>query len=271
MKAALAVIDREQSREKALEKVICAIKEAASAGSDIVFFAETTISGFVQSEHAHEVRAVAHEIPGGTTNRISCVCKENNIWVSISLLEKEEGKLFDSAVLVSPSGNIELKYRRISPQWYFWKSDKADHEVFCQGNDVTYADTPFGRMSVLICGDIYGKEGQHQMLKDVKPDFLHVALAYYTGRGETCNQEKWDEEILPNYTALVRKVGVPVFMVGYVDEEFPEGPDGTYVGGATVFSADGTVLSSLPLHQEGILYHEISNKAMQSAARSSRR
>ena len=38
-------------------------------------------------------------------------------------------------------------------------------------------------------------------------------------------------------------------MVNYID--------GEYFGGATIFAADGSVISSLPLWQEGILHCEI--------------
>ena len=143
MKAALPVIKLGQSQDDNLRKVIYNIKAAADNGSEFIFFAETTISGLIPNDNASEMLPLGREIPGGITSEIASVCKDNNVWVAIGLLEREKSRLFDTAVIISPTGKIELKYRRISPRWHWPKSEP---NVICQGNSTEYLDTSCGRI-----------------------------------------------------------------------------------------------------------------------------
>ena len=101
----------------------------------------------------------------------------------------------------------------------------------------------------MICGDFFYDEWRLYKIKTLKPDFLHLLLVRSGDKGEEYNQEKWEKEEIPEYSSQVRKLSIPVFMVNYIDEEC--------FGGATIFAADGSVISSLPLWQEGILHYEI--------------
>lgn len=123
MRVALPVIKLRQSQENNLNSVISAIQASSSTGCDFVFFAETTISGLIQNDNVPEMLPLGQEIQGAITKSISSTCRDNNVWVSIGLLEREIDRLFDTAVIISPSGEIKLKYRRISPQWHWPKSD----------------------------------------------------------------------------------------------------------------------------------------------------
>ncbi len=246
MKVALPVIKLEKNQKENLNNVINAIEESCTDRCDFVFFAETTISGLIPNDNASEMLQVGQKIPGGITDRISSACKRNSVWVSIGLLEREENRLFDTAVIINPEGKIVMNYRRISPRWHW---DHSDPNVFCQGNSVEYVDTPFGRISTLICGDFFDEEGQLDKIKVIKPDFLHLPIVRSGDSGKDYNQETWRKEDIPDYSAQVCKLGIPVFMVNYID--------GEYFGGATIFAADGCVLSSLPLWRQGILHYEI--------------
>jgi predicted amidohydrolase len=262
MKVALPVIRLGKTQEDNLNSVIDAIDLACSTTCDLVLFAETTISGLIPNDNASEMLRIGQEIPGEITDRISSTCKSNNVWVSIGLLEREGTRLFDTAVIIGPSGEIELKYRRISPQWHWPKSDP---DVFCQGNNVEYTDTPFGRIATLICGDFFDNQRVIRQTKDVNPDFVHLLLVRNGTSGKEYTQEKWEEEELPEYASQVRILGIPVLMVNYIY--------GECFGGATIFAGDGSVAASLPLWKEGILEYDLgpSNKSFHANAHSSRR
>lgn len=165
------------------------------------------------------------------------------MWVSIGLLERDGSRLFDSAVVISPAGRIEAKYRRISPRWHWPASDPA---VFCEGDTIHAVDTPFGRMTTLICGDLFDENGQLQRVRDVSPDFLAYPLAC---RGS----DWWKDECMREYSSQVSTLQIPVFLVNYIADDNDEhcGAD----GGAAVFSPDGSILASLPPGQESILYY----------------
>ncbi len=246
MRVALPVLKLGETQKDNLNRVINAIHSAGSASCHFVFFAETTISALIPNDNVSQMLPIGQEIPGEITDKIVSACKENNIWVSIGLLERDGRRLFDTAVIISPSGEIKLKYRRISPRWHWPESNPA---VFCQGTQVECTDTPFGRAATLICGDIFDEEGQIQQAIDCDLDFLHVPLVRSGRGGSEYKQEAWETEELPHYAAQVRKLGIPVLMVNYISEEC--------FGGATIFSPDGSVIASLPLWQEGVLIYDM--------------
>lgn len=244
MLAALPVIKLSDKQEENLEKVTMAIENSREC--DFVFFAETTVSGFLPDDDPEKMLPLGTEIPGPITDGISRVCSRNGTWASVGLLERENGRLFDTAVVINSSGEIAMKYRRLSPGWH-WPT--SDPEVFCQGDRVHSVDTPFGKMACLICGDFFDEQGQLDQIAELKPDFLHLPLVRTGGEGVRYSQEEWERKDLPEYSERVKKIGIPVFMVNYIHAEC--------YGGATVFKGDGGVLASWPLWKRGILKHDL--------------
>lgn len=240
MRVSLPVIRLGEIPEENLSKVVRAIE--ASKDCDFVFFAETTVSGFLPNDNPSQMLPLGQEIPGEITQRISEACSESNVWASVGLLEREKDKLFDTVAVINSSGEIVMKYRRMSPGWHWPNSDP---EVFCQGDSVSSVDTPFGKMACLICGDFFDEQGQIEQVKKIQPDFLHLPLVRTGGEGVRYSQGEWDRNDIPDYADRVKEVGVPVLMVNYILADC--------YGGATIFGGNGTVLSSLPIWQEGIL------------------
>ncbi len=190
--------------------------------------------------------ALAQEVPGDITERISRACVESNVWVSIGLLERKKGKLFDTAVVINSSGKISMKYRRMSHGWHWPNSDPG---VFCQGSEVCCVSTPFGKMAILICGDLFDSQNLIGQVSALKPDFLHLLLVRSGLEKEKYRQEEWDTSEISEYATQVKSLGIPVFMVNYIDNEC--------FGGATVFDGKGNVISSLPLWKDDILKYNI--------------
>lgn len=244
MRVSLPVIKLGETQEENLEKVTRAIE--ASRDCDFVFFAETTVSGFLPNDNASEMLPLGQKIPGDITQRISNACLKNQVWASIGLLERDDDQLFDSVAVNDSSGQIVMKYRRLSPGWHWPDSDP---DVFCQGTSVSSVDTPFGRMACLICGDFFDKQGQIEQVKKLKPSFLHLPLVRAGRQGQDYSQDEWDNTDLPDYSSRVKEIGIPVLMVNYIH--------GNCFGGATVLRKDGTTLASNPIWQESILKCEV--------------
>jgi len=190
--------------------------------------------------------ALGQEVPGDITERISRACVRSNVWVSIGLLERKKGKLFDTAIVINSSGKISMKYRRMSPGWH---GSNSDPDVFCQGNEVCCVNTPFGKMATLICGDFFDSQNLIGQVSAQEPDFLHLLLVRSGSEKERYTQEEWDTSEIPEYATQVKSLGVPVFMINYIDNEC--------FGGATVFDVNGDVLSSLPLWHDDILKYNV--------------
>ena len=106
------------------------IRQAAARGAKIVCTPEASVQGYVRVElppgtsaDAPQIVAVrakilaaAETIPGPATNRFSTLAKELGIWMVFGMDENRGGKLFNTAVLMNPQGQIVGTYSKVHLQ-----------------------------------------------------------------------------------------------------------------------------------------------------------
>jgi len=111
---------------------------------DMVIFSELCSSGLSSDP--------AQQIPNPTLDQFCQWASDNNKWlVPGSFSEKHNGKIYNTAVVISPEGKIEAKYRKIFPWAPLETSDPGDS--FC------VFDIPRkGRFGICICYDIWFPE-----------------------------------------------------------------------------------------------------------------
>jgi predicted amidohydrolase len=63
-----------------------------------------------------KILAAAETIPGPATNRFSILAKELGIWIVFGMDENRGGKLFNTAVLMNPQGQIVGTYSKVHLQ-----------------------------------------------------------------------------------------------------------------------------------------------------------
>ena len=227
-----------------LATILNMANEAADAGANLVVFPEAALTGLINNDEPSHDLPLGQPIPGPVTDVLAELACERRIWLAIGLLECDGGRLYDSAVLLTPDGEIGLKYRRIHPKWH---GPNADTFVYCQGTELPKVETPFGAFAFLICGDLFDDE-LIQRLRDLRPDWLLFPFARRF-RDRSYDQERWDREEKPEYAQRVKLAGITTLMTNYVaDRDF----SGSF-GGAMVVSSDGTVVDSFPLGEAGIL------------------
>lgn len=161
MKVALAVHHISPDPTSNLRTIISMTTEAADGGADLVVFAETALTGFILTDDPTHDLPLGQPIPGLATETLALLARERHIWIALELVEYERGRLYDTAVLLSPEGTIELKYRRISP---YWHGRLADPSIYQQGSLIPVAQTPFGSCVFLICGDLFDDHTIAQVL-----------------------------------------------------------------------------------------------------------
>lgn len=244
MKAALVVNHVLPDIDANLATILNMANEAAEAGAVLVVFPEAALTGLINNDEPSHDLPLGQPIPGPVTNVLARLAREQHIWLAIGLLERESDKLYDSAVLLTPDGEIGLKHRRIHPKWH---GRDADPSVYCQGTELSKVETPLGTFAFLICGDLFDDE-LIQRIRILRPDWLlhPIARCFLDG---SYNQERWDREEKPEYAKRVKQAGVTTLMTNYLtDKDF----DG-YFGGAMVVSSNGAVVDSFPLGKVGIL------------------
>ncbi|MGD0579811.1 MAG: carbon-nitrogen hydrolase family protein [Bryobacteraceae bacterium] len=106
------------------------IRQAAAHGAKIVCTPEASVQGYARVElppgtsadappivaERAKILAAAETIPGPATNRFSALAKELGIWMVFGMDENRGGKLFNTAVLMNPQGQIVGTYSKVHLQ-----------------------------------------------------------------------------------------------------------------------------------------------------------
>jgi predicted amidohydrolase len=251
MKVALVVHRVLPDVDANLATIVDMAQRAADDGADLVLFSEAALTGLINNDHPAHDLPLGCAIPGPVTGVLGRLARQRRLWLAIGLLEREGNQLYDSALLLTPGGEIGLKYRRIQPQWH---GKGADPTVYCQGTALPRLETPLGTFAFLICGDLFD-DGIVRRVRDLRPDWLLFPFARcFSSRpgdqGRSSDQKRWDREEKPAYAQRVALAGVTTLMTNYLADRTLLG--GTF-GGAMVVAADGTVIDALPLGRAGML------------------
>jgi 5-aminopentanamidase len=128
-----------------LDKCLKFLEKAAGQGIDLLVFPECALNGYVFRSFEEAFQS-AEMIPGESINVLTEACQKYRINAVVGLLELDKGKLYNTAVLVSPEGLVG-KYRKT--------------HILCLGVDrfVTPGDglpvfsLPQCKVGILICYD----------------------------------------------------------------------------------------------------------------------
>ncbi|MGL6074955.1 MAG: carbon-nitrogen hydrolase family protein [Fimbriiglobus sp.] len=83
---------------------------AAGEGAKLVVFPECAMTGYGFTAR-QDLAAIAEQIPGTTTETLSADCVRLGVWAIYGTIEANGDKLYNTAVLLGPTGQIE-KYRK---------------------------------------------------------------------------------------------------------------------------------------------------------------
>lgn len=121
----------------------------------MVIFHELAAAAMVQFDTMPDVevlKRLQQPIPGPFTDRLCEIARREKKWVFPgSLYERDGDKTYNTAVVISPDGEIVAKYRKMFP-WYPLEAESSGTE-FC------VFDVPdVGRFGVSICYDMWFPE-----------------------------------------------------------------------------------------------------------------
>jgi N-carbamoylputrescine amidase len=127
------------------------IDEAARNNTKLMVLPELCNTGYMFNSR-EEAFALSEDIPEGpsSTRWIEC-CKKYDAYIVAGIAEREDNRLYDSAVVLGPEGHIGT-YRKI----HLWNEEKLWFEPGNLGLPVF--DLPFGRIGCRICYDIWFPE-----------------------------------------------------------------------------------------------------------------
>ncbi|TAM35267.1 MAG: carbon-nitrogen hydrolase family protein [Burkholderiaceae bacterium] len=143
------------------EKAILIIKEAALHGAQLIAFPESYIPAFPvwaalwAPIYNHDLFEAMVEnsvyVPGPEVAAIAAAARKLGVCVSMGISERSTvstGCIWNSNVLIGESGELLNHHRKLVPTFYeklVWAGG--------DGQGLRVADTPFGRIGGLICGE----------------------------------------------------------------------------------------------------------------------
>ena len=127
-------------------------EQAARGGAKIIVHTEMATSGYSFFSR-EEISKVAETVPGPTTLALGQVARQYGAYVAVGLpqLEPRTGRYFNSAVLIGPDGNVAGLYHKRNNLL------EASYNAEDFGPVPTF-DTPYGRLGVVICADLFYSE-----------------------------------------------------------------------------------------------------------------
>ncbi len=256
VRVALGVIDIGKERAQNLGSMLAMAESAAAKGADLLLFPEASLTGLINRDEPAEDLPLGVSVPGPITDRLSQKARELGVHLALGLLERDGDRLFDTALLFDPCGELVLRYRRISSGWH---GLAADPEVYGHGDAVRAVDTQLGRVAFLICGDLFSDEAS--TAGGMSFDWLLVPYARCSDE-PGYDQNRWESEEEPHYSARVRELGVTTLMANYLAPgEICRGMcgwcSGGAYGGAMVILGDGTIAAKKPAGEEGMLLADL--------------
>ena len=163
--AQLGPLNREDSREAAVSRLVKLLKDANAMGAKFVVFPELALTTFfprwwMESQEEVDRRYFESTVPSKVTQPLFDEAKKSGIGFDLGYAElTPDGHRYNSAILVGPDGSIVGKYRKIhlpghaehKPKAAFQHLEKKYFEVGNLGFRVwRFMDTITG---MLICND----------------------------------------------------------------------------------------------------------------------
>jgi predicted amidohydrolase len=130
-------------RDVNLEHAREQIRKAAAQGADIALLPEVMDLGWTHPSAPE----LAGSIPGGHTyEALATAARENGIFVCAGIVERDGETIYNSAVIISPEGELLIKHRKLN------ELDIA-HDLYAQGDRINVCHTGLGTLGLMICAD----------------------------------------------------------------------------------------------------------------------
>lgn len=139
-----------QSIESRVNQMLDRMERAAGCKPDIMCLTETFNTSYVNEEKSYEEIAEDEYIPGPVTSRISDFAKKHQCYVVCPIITRNDGKFYNSALLIDRAGNIAGSYHKVHP---------VDSEIIDGAGVIPgpirppVFETDFGKIGMQICFD----------------------------------------------------------------------------------------------------------------------
>lgn len=175
---------------KSIEKAMLLIEKASQKGAELILFGETWLTGYpAWLDHSPDVARWDNEpmkrvytrmvqnsitVPGEETRQLGEIARDLNITIGMGINERigegfGNGSLFNSLIIISPSGEIVVHHRKLMPTF----TEKLLYGLGDGKGLVTYAGS-FGSLGGLICWEHWMPHARQALHNSGEQ--IHIAL-----------------------------------------------------------------------------------------------
>ncbi len=227
------------------------IIKAAGSGAEVILLPEALDLGWTHPGAKME----AAPIPEGDTSRLFLeLARDLKVYICSGLVEKAGDKTFNSAVLISPEGEVILHHRKINEL-------EIGHDLYDQGDKLNVCETEFGTIGLMICADAFA-DG-----KVLSQSLCYMGADIILSPASWAVPVDWDNEKTPagkiwhdHYHPVAKKFSVWIAGVSNVGP-INAGPwkGRTAIGNSLLIDPGGNVVLEGPfgVDAETILYADI--------------
>lgn len=152
----VAVVALEVSKEKEqnLNNISSMVKTIMDEkiNTRLIVFGETTLGWYYDKDEPKTYqRSIAETIPGTATNLVSELCIENDIYIVLGLTEIKDNQLYNSQVVIDPSGDIIAIHNKFN--LIFWDIEGG----FVGDRNLQIVDIDGFKAGLRICADFDNK------------------------------------------------------------------------------------------------------------------
>lgn len=141
---------------------------------DLICLTETF--PYVRAEQRPPVAEQAEEAPGAISSKFIQFAKDHHCYVICPILTKENGIIYNTALVIDRQGGIVGRYHKIHPT-----VDEIDSGVVPGDPDPPVFDLDFGRVGIQICFDVNWPDAW-QRLKEKNVELIVWPSAFPGGR-----------------------------------------------------------------------------------------
>ncbi len=214
----------------------------ASWRPEVVCLPECTLTGYLY--RSKDLMRFAEPVPGASSKWFSELAREYSLYLCASLLERTDVGYYSSALLFDRQGQCMLHYRKVD-----------EKPPFLSGDSLTGVETPWGRLGVILCGDLFHDQVRQWARNSV--DWLLVPMAR-SFENRSPDMARWEGEERQAYLQAVREIGVTAFLVNALEI----GEQEAAFGGAMVISAEGRLLAESPHGTSHILIWDTDHESV---------
>lgn len=175
--AAIQIAPDLASRAGTIERVLNAMREAASKGVEIIVFPETFVPFYpyfsfvtppmLQGPEHLRLYEEAVTVPSAETRAVAGLARELRLVTVLGVTERDHGSLYNAQLVFDADGSLALKRRKITPTYH-------ERMIWGQGDGagLKVVDTAVGRVGALACWEHYNPLARYALM--AQHEEIHV-------------------------------------------------------------------------------------------------